>query len=55
MLPRKSRVGGIIESKGLFAAKILATQFLAGEKMEGFRSDFECLQFSFSSMGGVGF
>lgn len=55
MLLHKSQVGGIMESKGLFAANIRATQFLAGEKMEGFRSDSECLQFSFSSMGGVGF
>lgn len=46
-LLRKSQVGAIMESKGLFAANILATQFLAGEKMEGFRSDSECLQFSF--------
>ena len=55
MLLHKSQVGDIIESKNLFAASILATQFLAREKMEGFRSDSECLQFSFSSMGGVGF
>ena len=55
LLLHKSQVGSIIEPKGLFAANILATQFLVGEKMEGFRSDSECLQFSFSSVGGVSF
>lgn len=54
MLLPKSQVGGIAESKGAFAENILAAQFVAGEKMEGSRNDSECLQFAFSSTGGVG-
>lgn len=54
MLLCKSQVGGITESKGTFAESILATQFVAGEKMEGSRSNSERLQFAFSSAGGVG-